>query len=126
MRRLVVLQRIGNRGTTFAFWIGLPSGAVQCRSIVSQVGGKLGVKQSLVESAEGRIVPISQRTSAGNDVAIFFVTDGLELPYAVNKFQVTHMLIPVSQDAINAVIEPAERQLMQGIVTILQSAAAPL
>jgi len=29
------------------------------------------------------------------------------------------MLILVSQDAINAVIEPAERQLMQGIVTML-------
>ena len=107
------------RYQTFAFWIGLPSGAFQCRSIVSQVGGKLGVKQSLVQSAEGRIVPVSQRPPAGNDGAIFFVTDGLELPYAVNKFQVTHMLILVSQDAINAVIEPAERQLMQGIVTIL-------
>ena len=103
------------RYQTFAFWIGLPSVAFQRRSIVSQVGGKLGVKQSLVESAEGSIVPVSQRTPAGNDVAILFVTDGLELPYAVNKFQVTHMLILVSQDAIDAVIEPAEGQLIQGI-----------
>ena len=29
------------------------------------------------------------------------------------------MLIRVSQDAIDAVIEPAERQLIQGIFTIL-------
>ena len=106
------------RYQTFAFWIWLPSVAFQRRSVVTQVGGKLGVKQRLVESAEGSIVPVSQRTPAGNDVAIFFVTDGLELPYAVNKLQVTHMLILVSQDAINAVIESAERQLIQGMFTI--------
>ena len=93
---------------------------------VSQVGRKLGINQSLVESAEGGIVPISQRPPAGNDVAILIVTDGLELPYAVNKLQVTHMLILVGQDAINAVIDPAEGQLIQGIFTIFQSAAAPL
>jgi len=85
---------------------------------ISQVGCELGVNPSLVESAEGSIVLVSQWTPAGNDVAILIVTDGLELPHAVNKLQVTHMLTLVSLDAINAVIVPAERQLTQGIFTI--------
>lgn len=60
-------------------------------------------------------MPIRQRTPAGNDVAILIVTDGFELPHAINKLQVTHMLTLVSQDAINAITDPAERQLTQGL-----------
>jgi len=58
--------------------------------------GELGVNQSLVKSTEGGIVPVSERTPAGHDVTIPIITDSLELPYTVNKLQVTHMLILVS------------------------------
>ena len=88
------------------------------RAVSFSSRGQAGINQRLVENAEGGIVPISQRPPTGNDVAILIVTDGLELPYAVNKLQVTHMLILVSQDAINVVIDPADSQLIQGIFTI--------
>ena len=41
-------------------------------------------------------MPVSERTPARHDVTILIITDSLELPYAVNKLQVTHMLILVS------------------------------
>ena len=58
--------------------------------------GELGVNQSLVKSIKGGVVPVSERTPARHDVAILIITDSLELPYTVNKLQVTHMLILVS------------------------------
>ena len=58
--------------------------------------GELGVNQSLVKSIKGGVVPVSERTPAWHDVAILIATNSLELPYTVNKLQVTHMLILVS------------------------------
>jgi len=66
--------------------------------------GKLGTNQSLVKRVESGVVQLSERAPAGNNVTILFVTDSLELPYPVNKFQVADMLILVDKDAVNAVI----------------------
>lgn len=77
--------------------------------------GELGVNQCLVESIESGIVLVRQRAPSGNDVAILIVTDGLELPHAINKLQVTQMLTLFRQEAINAVIDPTKRQLTHGL-----------
>ena len=47
--------------------------------------------QGLVKGKEGGVVPVGEWAPAGNDVTIRVVTDSLELPYPLNKLQVSHM-----------------------------------
>ena len=75
---------------------------------VSQVGASLALIK-----ASSRAPKVVLCLSVNGPILI--VTDGFELPHAINKLQVTHMLTLVSQDAINAITDPAERQLTQGL-----------
>ena len=94
------------------------------RSVGFSSRHKPGVDQSLVERDEGGIVQLGERTPAWKNIAIALVTDGLEFPQSVNPLQVAHMQTLVSEDAINAVIDPAERHGHCGLLRIWSATLA--
>ena len=64
----------------------------------------------LVQRVEAHIVLIGQRPTTGNDVSVFLIADGLELPDRIDKLQISHMVALIRLNPVDQIIDLGKRQ----------------
>ena len=63
---------------------------------------------ALVGGGEDGVMPLGERSAAGDHPALGVMADGLELPHTRDPFEVSHVFAAIAEHAVDGVVETHE------------------